>query len=71
MLSYIIKILYFPNFYRTKFKKFIVTFFLTKKANLEHYAHNGPKKTAFFKTFLRFSILDILKMSNFQNETLL
>ena len=44
--------------------KFIVTFFLHKKNNLEHYGHN-VKKQGFFKTLFRSSKLDIYKCPNF------
>ena len=44
--------------------KFIVTFFLHKKNNLEHYGHN-VKNPGFFKTLFRSSKLDIYKCPNY------
>ena len=44
--------------------KFIVTFFLHKKNNLEHYGQK-VKKQVFFKTLFRSSKLDIYKCPNF------
>ena len=46
------------------YEKFIVTVFLDKKNNSEHYAQTREKWVV-FKTFLGFSFLDIFKNVQF------